>query len=318
MNIVGYDHEFNRLKSMILNNTLPHAMLFTGTEGVGKKQIAKELARIILCRKNGEEDCSCPSCKAFRENTHPDFHLLFPTAKGKASPMIRIDEVGELLKELAKLPLLSSSRVALIDDADFMNEAAANRLLKTLEEPMGDVKFFLIAAKRSKILPTILSRTMPIAFHALDEEIITKLLKERGVEEETAKEAARLSFGSMKKAADLAENMKILNDCLKFLSAELSYKNIFDMAETMSKLSKSEISEFLCTVMLILRDMMLYFEGAVSDFKYGENIIRKYNGRRVFKMLSLTQKYEKRLGANVNLKLFMEGYLLRIKKFGGI
>lgn len=319
MNIVGYDHEFNRLKSMILNNNLPHAMLFTGTEGIGKRQIATELSRIILCHKNGEENCDCPSCKAFYEQTHPDFHLLVPTVKGKASPLIRIDDIGELLKSLSLMPVLSNSRVALIDDADFMNDAAANRLLKTLEEPTGDVKFFLIASKRSKILPTILSRTMPVAFPALDEEIIINLLKARGSEEETAREAARLSFGSMKKAVDLIENdgLKIIDECLNFLSNELTYKIIFKMSESMGKEEKSHTEEFLSALLLILRDIMLYHEGANLSEKYSENLINKYDKMQVFKLLALTQEYEKRISANINLRLFIEGYLLKFKQITG-
>ncbi len=321
MNIIGYDHEFNRLKSMIKKNNLPHAILFSGTEGVGKRQIATELARIILCHKEGEEDCDCHSCRAFEEKSHPDFHLLIPTSRGKASPMIRIEEVGELLQELSRLPLLSKSRVALIDDADLMNAAAANRLLKTLEEPTGDIKFFLITKNRNKILPTILSRTMPVTFPALNEEIIVKLLKERGVDEEAAREAARLSFGSMRKALDLVDSggLKVVGECLNFLNARLTYKSIFEMSEAMSKGDKDEIGEFLSALMLILRGIMLFHEGVAVNFKYDENLIRKYDQNLVFKLLSLTQEYEKRLPSNVNLKLFTEGYLLKFRKIlGGI
>lgn len=316
MNIIGYDREFNRLKSMIKANELPHAVLFSGTEGIGKRHIAVELSRIILCFKDGEENCDCPSCKAFGENSHPDFHSLCPTVKGKSSPSIRIEEVGELLKELSRLPLLSKSRVALIDDADLMNDAASNRLLKTLEEPTGDIKFFLITKNRNKILPTILSRTMPVAFPALDEEIIVKLLTERGIREDMAREAARLSFGSMKKAADLADGggLKIIDKCLSFLSAKLTYKTVFEMSEIYGKCDKSEIGAFLSALLLILRDIMLFHEGIAVNFKYDENLIRKYDQTLVFNLLSLTQEYEKRLPSNVNLKLFMEGYLLKFKK----
>lgn len=316
MNIIGYDKEFNRLKGMIKRNNLPHTLLFTGTEGVGKRQLATELSRIILCKEDGEEHCDCPSCRAFGEGSHPDFHILTPTAKGKASPMIRIDEVGELLTELSRLPLLSKCRVALIDDADYMNEQAANRLLKTIEEPTGDIKFFLIAAKRSKILPTILSRSMPVSFAALDEEIIVKLLTERGAGEETAREAARLSFGSMRRAVDLIENngLIVIDDCMKFLSDTLTYKKIFTLAETMGKDDKEKLSGFFSALSLILRDILLYFEGdAALNHKY-RDLTYKYNRPQVFKLLELTAEYEKRLFANVNLRLFIEGYLLKFRK----
>lgn len=316
MNIVGFDKEFNRLRSLIKENTLPHAILFTGTEGIGKRQIATELSRIILCKERGEDDCDCLSCRAFREESHPDFHILTPTAKGKASPMIRIDEVGELLTDLARLPLLSKCRVALIDDADLMNEAASNRLLKTIEEPTGDIKFFLIASKRSKILPTILSRAMPVSFSALDENVIVKLLTERGAEEETAREAARLSFGSMKRAIDLIENdgLTVMDDCLKFLNDNLTHKKIFAMAEIMGKDEKKRISGFFSALTLILRDILLYYEGAADlNGKY-RDLIYKYDKARIFNLLNLTAEYEKRLFANVNLRLFIEGYLLKFRR----
>lgn len=316
MNIIGFDKEFNRLRSMIKNNTLPHTLLFTGTEGIGKRQIATELSRIILCKESGEEDCDCSSCRAFREESHPDFHILKPTAKGKASPMIRIDEVGELLTNLARLPLLSKCRIALIDDADLMNEAASNRLLKTIEEPTGDIKFFLIASKRSKILPTILSRSMPVSFSALDESVIVKLLTERGAEDETAREAARLSFGSMKRAIDLIENdgLTVIDDCLKFLNDSLALKKIFAMAEIMGKEEKQKISGFFSALSLILRDILLYYEGAADLNDKYRDLIYKYDKMRIFNLLNLTAEYEKRLFANVNLRLFVEGYLLNFRK----
>lgn len=271
---------------------------------------------MLLCKENGEENCSCPSCKAFTEENHPDFHVLKPTAKGKAAPMIRIDDVGALLTDLAKLPLLSKCRVALIDDADYMNEQAANRLLKTIEEPTGDISFFLIAAKRSKILPTILSRTMPVTFAALDEEIIANLLTKRGANEETAKEAARLSFGSMKKAVDLIENdgLNIMDECMEFLSSTLTCKKIFALAETMGKDDKERLSGFFSALSLILRDILLYYEGVANLSDKYRNLAYKYNKSQVFNLLSLTAEYEKRLFANVNLRLFAEGYLLKFDK----
>lgn len=319
--ILGCEDKFNRLKGMILNNTLPHAMLFTGVEGIGKRQVAIELSRIILCHENGANDCDCPSCHAFFAENHPDYFTLVPTVRGKSSPLIRIDDVGELINDLSRLPILSQSRVAVIDDADLMNDAAANRLLKTIEEPIGDIKFFLIAKRRSAILPTILSRTMPVAFSALSAQNIVLLLTERGVEESVAKDAARLSFGSMKRAVELVENdgLKIIDEVMSFLKGNINYKNIFTIAEELGKEDRSKLYEFISALMLILRDTLMYYEGMgeVLGGKYGKSLVNLYDKRRIFKLLALAQEYEKRLASNANSRLLMEGFLLKYRRILG-
>ncbi len=316
--VVGFEKEFERLKSMVKKGAMPHAVLFTGPEGIGKRAIALELSRIILCLKEGDEDCDCASCKALNEGSHPDFYEVAPTARGKSAPLIRIEDIGELLNDIARLPLLSKSRVALIDGADFMNEAAANRLLKTLEEPTGDVKFFLIAKMRSKILPTVLSRSMPVSFPALPNETIEKLLVERGIEEKAAKEAARLSFGSMKQAMALAEGdgLSIEREVAEFLQKPLGFDKIWTMSKEMAEFDRERLQKWFAALLLMLRDILFYYEGAAdlagrSDMTV---FLKLYDRRRALSLSTLTLEYEKRLAANVNLRLFMEGYLLKFRR----
>ena len=96
---------------------------------------------------------------------------------------------------------------------------------------------------------------------------------ERGAEEETAREAARLSFGSMKRAIDLIENygLTVMDDCLKFLNDNLTHKKIFAMAEIMGKDEKKRISGFFSALTLILRDILLYMI-ILKKFKKWQNL----------------------------------------------
>ncbi|MBO6177681.1 MAG: DNA polymerase III subunit delta' [Selenomonadaceae bacterium] len=316
--VVGFEKEFERLKRMVKREDMPHAALFTGPEGIGKRMVAMELSRMILCLKEGEEGCDCPSCKALMDMNHPDFYAVEPTAKGKSSPLIRIEEIGELLNNISRLPLLSKSRVCLIDGADFMNEAAANRLLKTLEEPTGDVKFFLIASRRSKILPTVLSRSMPVSFPALPVETIEKLLVERGIEEEAAKEAARLSFGSMKQAIALAEGDGLLieKEVREFLQKPLGFERIWTLSKEMAEFDRERLQKWFAAVLLMLRDILFYYEGAaeLASSRDMTSFLNIYDRKRALMLSMLTLEYEKRLTANVNFRLFMEGYLLKFRR----
>lgn len=133
-----------------LNNTLPHAVLFTGTETQEKLKFAESLAQVVLCPSQA---CGkCKSCKLFNSKNHPDYCFISPEEKSK---IITIEQVRHLSNVLAHTAQLNHYQVAIINPAHAMNTAAANALLKTLEEPPGLVMMILISDK-----PHILPRTV--------------------------------------------------------------------------------------------------------------------------------------------------------------
>lgn len=148
----------------------PHGLLFTGSAGIGKFKIAKQLARYLLCTNKQQDDAcfECHSCKLFTANNHLDFNLL-AAEKNKS---IGIDQVRLLTEKLNERPQLGNNKVVLIKNADQLTEAAANALLKTLEEPQGDSYLILLSRTHHQLMPTLLSRLQQTHLHSPDDQTL--------------------------------------------------------------------------------------------------------------------------------------------------
>lgn len=162
---------------------LPHALLFTGMPGLGKKHFVRFVAQSLLCL-----DCSpttgacgvCDSCAQLSAGAHPEFKALTPEGK---SLTITVDAVRELVKWLQLSAPPGRYRVALIDTSDAMNRNAANSLLKTLEEP-GERAVLLLCANRPGSLPaTIRSRCQTTMLNVSDKAAAVQWLKNEGVDD---------------------------------------------------------------------------------------------------------------------------------------
>ena len=132
--ILGNEKNKQILQKSIQNNTISHSYMFVGIQGIGKKIIAKEFAKNILClnqeNKNSNTNCTCKSCIEFETNNNPDFSIIEPDGNS-----IKIEQIRELQKRIQEKPIISNSKVYIIDNADMMTQEAQNCLLKTLEEP---------------------------------------------------------------------------------------------------------------------------------------------------------------------------------------
>ena len=239
--IQGHEQIKNDLRQLLAEKRLPHALLFTGIEGIGKNLTAKVLAKVLLC--SGEEKpCNiCPSCRAFDAKNHPDFYYLEP--EGKANN-IKIEQIRQMQSQIALSPYLADKRVVIINDAETMNEAAENSLLKTLEEPTGDVVFILVTANKDLLLPTILSRCMKLYFAPLSEDEIKIILKSKyAVNEDKATVIAKLSGGSMKRAISFLDddNFNLCQNAMDFLSKDLNAKDIWQISDEFSAMDKAKI-----------------------------------------------------------------------------
>src|SRR5918996_2316089 len=203
------------LKRMLVTERLPGAMLFVGEEGVGKKLFALEVARALNCRtpKDREACGVCSSCVRIaklnypeREDAeewtqiiwtdHPDVGLVVAPKR-----VLRVEQMRQIEKEANFRPFEGKARVFLIDEADKLNDASANALLKVLEEPPKTSHLILITARPAMLLPTILSRCQLIRFAPLTpDEIESHLTKNKLVDDKTARLRARAAAGSIGRA----------------------------------------------------------------------------------------------------------------------
>ncbi len=155
---------WRRLADMRAGDRLPHALLLSGPEGVGKLDFARRLAAFLSCEAPAADGSPCGRCQACTLNqagTHPDVHWLVPEEPGKA---IRIDAVRELIGRSSLTTQARGLRVFLIAPADAMNRAAANALLKTLEEPVPSSLLVLVSSAPHRLPATILSRCQRLDF----------------------------------------------------------------------------------------------------------------------------------------------------------
>ncbi|MDN5939226.1 MAG: DNA polymerase III subunit delta' [Salinisphaera sp.] len=158
---VLYDWQLQQWASLapvVAGGRLPHAVLLSGAPGVGKRHLAGVLARALLCEQPTADTRPCGSCRCCRQmdaGSHPDFTELAPAEPGKA---IRIDPARAFARALQLTGQYGHRRVGLIAPAEALNVAAANSLLKTMEEPPAGVHILLVSERPGLILPTIRSR----------------------------------------------------------------------------------------------------------------------------------------------------------------
>jgi len=180
--ILGNDPVKFYLEKMIRNEQLPHALLFVGPDGIGKTLFAKKIADELLGKK---------------EN-HPDFHVIRPEGK---SGFHSIESIREMIDIVHTMPFEAKWKICVIVDADRMQPAAANGLLKTLEEPNPDTILILLTSVLQELLPTIRSRCRLIQFQPLSEEDIIAILKTKEIPIHFAKQAN----GSAGRAIELSK-----------------------------------------------------------------------------------------------------------------
>ena len=219
--ILGHEVPLERFKRSLQRGRLASTYLFVGPEGIGKRTFALKLAQALLCGQNPEselEPCgSCPSCQQVRAKSHPDLILI---AKPKDKAFIPVETfIGDkehrrqqgLCHEIGLKPFGGGRKVAIIDDADFLNLEGANSLLKTLEEPPPKSLLILIGSSQQRQLSTIVSRSQVVRFSSLSNQQVLSILQRlstQGVLETDDVEVEKLadsSGGSVATAVRLSD-----------------------------------------------------------------------------------------------------------------
>ncbi len=183
MNVLPWQTEaFAGLMARHRDGRLPHALLVSGPPGIGKRRFAEAVAAGLLClspQADGRACETCPACRLRQAGTHPDFLQVAP----EESKFIRIDQIRELIEKLGLSRHQAAWRVVILDPAEAMNVAAANALLKTLEEPPPETLMLLVASRPAHLPATIRSRCQPLALSLPPREAALAWLEGEGVEE---------------------------------------------------------------------------------------------------------------------------------------
>lgn len=200
--ILGQPQVRDFLRSSVKSDHVNHAYLFAGPAGSNKTQAAYAFAQAILCPKGvsgprGGACGSCDNCSRVRRKTHPDIHFYQPEGAGG----YLVEQVREIVSDVALAPIQASRKVYIIDRVDLLNRAAANAFLKTLEEPPDDVVLILLGRTRDSVLPTIASRCQVVPFrHIPPSEAAGIISQNTGASIEQSRQAMEACSGSITNA----------------------------------------------------------------------------------------------------------------------
>ena len=323
--IRGHAEIIRCLRRLAADGHLPHALIFTGTAGIGKRRTARVLARTLLCAAEGNAPCGrCDDCRTTAAGVHPDYFEVIPEARGKGAAMIRADAVRDILIAASESPQRAGRRIILIDGVHSMNEVAANRLLKTLEEPPATVLFLLVTDAWDAVLPTIRSRAVRIAFGPLPRAEIAAELQRRGIAH--AETIAALADGSLGRAETLAaEGLSLRDDALSFLTIleTLRIEDIWKHAEQLGGRSYDERAAWLGYLQMALRDLLVLRENAAAELYHVDRraelteLLPAMPRQRVLLLMEEAGALLRRFGANVNPALQAEAFFLRARQVMG-
>jgi len=326
------------LKRMLESGRLPGALLFAGEEGVGKKLFALEVARALNCRtpRKNEACGECAACvRTLKINyperddaeewnqiiwtDHPDVGLVVAPKR-----VLRVEQMRQIEKEANFRPFEGKARMFLVDDAEKLNDASANALLKVLEEPPRTSHLILITARPAMLLPTILSRCQMIRFAPLaPDEIESHLNRNKLVDSKTARIRARAAGGSMGRAlsGDLVTFTSQRKAMLKVLNALVLSENRAELLRSAEQLNeaqyKEEFEERLDVLETLIRDVWMLSLGVKPSQLVNEDLLAelqpisdKVDSARVANWILHIEDMREQLIVNINRKVTTDALFL--------
>ena len=247
------------LERIVQNNTVLHSYLFLGENGIGKKEIAKEFAKQILCLAH-KDKCDCKSCICFETDNHPDFQLI-----NDEGDTIKISTIREMIATVYEKPILSDKKIYIINDADKMTREAQNSLLKTLEEPPEYIIIILIASNTDMLLNTIKSRCTKIIFEKLTTQELKEALESKiNLDANISEKMFEFFDGSVGKALKILEKKEIYDALDKFIETIEKTNKIDFLTKTKEIFDKEEIYGMLEYCMVLL----FYIGKKENNIKY--------------------------------------------------
>jgi DNA polymerase-3 subunit delta' len=308
---------WQRLVARYRQDTMPHALLFSGLPGLGKSRLAEQLAAAVLCHSPEAGGLACGKCKAcqlIQAGSHSDLHRINPEEDSK---YIKIDQIRDFCDVMSRTSQLGGYRIGIVNPADAMNVNAANSLLKTLEEPGARSVMILVTSHLSKLPATIRSRCQLINFNKPKQELAESWLREQGVVEDVglllglAQGAPRqaLAFSEGKSLAARSEFLKDLEDLRKGVQDPLTTADKWGKAETERCLNwmYSWLADLIClkstseAAGIINRDRLSELQGQS----------KKIDLLNLYQLLDGVQAGLRQLQTQVNQQMLMEDILIR-------
>jgi DNA polymerase-3 subunit delta' len=313
--IYGHEKQIGILQKALTQKRIGHVYLFSGIPAIGKKTLAGEFAKALNCEKEDalHDSCGeCLSCRKIKQGSHPDVFSV--EAEGQ---FIRINAIREIQEQMKFKPLEARWRVFVIDNADKMNDQAANALLKTLEEPPPANILILVTARPYSMPSTIISRCRHMRFNPLSNAAVAQYLIDRmGLERHKALLLAGLSGGSFGQAVELNKDdiISYRTGLLKLLS--ITQKNdpfsLINFASFLGE-EKKGIKQGLNILNTFFRDVLVFKETRKIDMLVNQDSssfisthATRLSGEQILQNIALVERAGETIEQNVNKSLTLE------------
>ena len=335
--LVGNQRVKDILRRMLAARRVPGALLFAGEDGVGKKLFALELAKALNCRAQGVEACDrCASCQRIARFTfpaaddteankriiwseHPDVGLVRPAGRFIVVPQMR-----DIEREANFRPYEGTARFFIIEEADKLNEASSNALLKTLEEPPPTSHLILITSRPASLLPTIRSRCQVIRFAPLTtSEIEAYLSRDKRFSGADARLLARAARGSIGRAlaTDLESfrrQRETMLDVIGALALTGDRARLLRVAEELNDAKrKDEYEPHLDILETLIRDVWALALGSPAERIINDDVrdrlakaSARVESRRAARWLTQIETLRGQLADNINRKVATDALFL--------
>lgn len=314
--IIGQNKAKALLREQMHFDRVSHAYLFIGPEGVGKRMTAEVFGRALNCSGEKKPCDVCLSCKQILHGNGVNINYLAP-----AGQKIKLEELQPLIKGINYKTQEAAAQILIIDGADKMTPAAANYMLKTLEEPPVRTHFILLAEEKAAVLPTILSRCQTVLFTPINPgeaaEFIGDKLK---LTPELALSYVKLAQGSIGKAQSIARDEG-------FQEIRAKAEEIFDFKSndaydilklsTRMEVEKEHIQEILEMLRLLLRDGLVWKVDAHKLIINADKIElfakQEHSFDELLRQYKIVDETVRRLKANANRRLALDVMFLSLK-----
>lgn len=311
-------NEWDTLLSCRQNHRLPHAILLHGVEGLGKLNFALAFAELLLCINSGDSACGeCRSCKLIKAGNYPDLFLIKPEDKDKN---IKIDQIREMIATLGHTAQQGGYQIVIISPADAMNASAANALLKTLEEPLGDQTMIILTSANIALLPaTIRSRCQQILLQVPDITVARQWLfshiKQSDINNLNLETILALVDNAPLRALEFIKNdaweqrEQLISDFLNLRTQKV------DIAAFSARYVDYDTKFILLNIILQIHDLIKIINRAEEKFIINSNVRVKLNelsvdlpAKIIFNYLDELLLLSKHLasGINLNKQLLLE------------
>lgn len=287
--ILGNDKIKNELANSVKTERYSHSYLFLGISGIGKKMIAKEFAKMILCEAEEKYCGKCKSCLEFDSNNNPDFSEILPDGNN-----VKIEQIREMQRKIVEQPIISHKKVYIIDDADLMTREAQNCLLKTLEEPPEFACIILVGANESNFLSTIKSRCTIIKFNPIPDNLVKNYIKQKYEIENISESIVLASSGSIGKAEILKDKQELYNSIDNVMN-NLEKMDLIDILKNADIIYKSQEDK---------QDILEYIN--IILFKKSKQNIKYLN------CINIVEEAKRRLKANSNYNMTIDNMIMSI------